>query len=102
MSRHVLHNASQQESLNSKRTERCNIEFTLGNKRIVVQQCFPVHTRNDEYLGQLWLYDDVTKIRHTENQVSYLSLHDPLTGLLNRHALLMELKTLGITYATTW
>ncbi|MFZ5645155.1 MAG: PAS domain S-box protein [Bacillota bacterium] len=44
---------------------------------------FPVFY-NDRHVGIFAIYSDITKRRQAEEQMKFLSLHDPLTGLYNR------------------
>ncbi|MCK8515199.1 EAL domain-containing protein [Methylonatrum kenyense] len=60
-------------------------ELDLHDGRILTQLSYPVHGREGQVIGRLWIYEDVTHERQTAKQLVYLAEHDPLTGLANRH-----------------
>ena len=45
--------------------------------------------RDDEYLGRVWCWRDITEIRQKDAQLEHLAFHDSLTNLPNK-ALMME------------
>ena len=51
-----------------------------------------VSTGKDEVVS---IVRDITEAKHTEQELKYLSLHDPLTGLYNRNYFENELERLG-------
>lgn len=60
-------------------------ELELNDGRIVNQQAYPVNDIKNRFVGQLWVYEDITQERQTAAQLLYLAERDPLTGLFNRH-----------------
>ncbi len=78
-SKHVLQAAKSLEI-----SEPFEIELIGGN--VLTQQSFPVLSDDKNFIGRLWIYEDVTHERQTAQQLLYLAEHDPLTGLNNRHS----------------
>lgn len=67
------------------------LEIQMADGRLITQQS---HTVEDVYgrpVGQLWLFQDVTRERQTADQLIYLAERDALTGLFNRHRFNEEL-----------
>jgi diguanylate cyclase (GGDEF)-like protein/PAS domain S-box-containing protein len=69
-------------------------EITLGDGRTILVHVFPVHDPQEEPLGHLWLFEDVTHERLTAEKLVYLAERDALTGLFNRHRFHIELEHL--------
>lgn len=63
-----------------------SVELHLADGRVLTQLGYPVHDAYARYLGQLWIYEDVTHERQTAAQLAFLAEHDALTGLYNRHS----------------
>jgi diguanylate cyclase (GGDEF)-like protein len=59
-------------------------EITTGDERIIVQTTYPVCDAEARFIGQLLIYEDVTRERQTAEQLLYLAERDALTGLYNR------------------
>ncbi|TXM72827.1 EAL domain-containing protein [Methylobacterium sp. WL69] len=57
------------------------IEHQFDNGRILSIACQPVED------GAVLTYDDVTRDREAQEEISHLAYHDPLTGLANRRSL---------------
>lgn len=66
-----------------KASER--IDIKLNNDHTLTQNSFPVIDSEENFLGRLWMYEDITHERQTTQQLLYLAEHDTLTGLNNRH-----------------
>jgi diguanylate cyclase (GGDEF)-like protein len=64
----------------AKGEETC-IEHVFDDGRILSIACQPVTD------GAVLTYDDVTRDRRAQEEISQLAYHDPLTGLCNRRAL---------------
>ncbi|MDA8621296.1 EAL domain-containing protein [Psychrosphaera sp.] len=62
---------------------------------------FEYHTlpqvQNNEVLGRVWCFRDISELKHNEAMVQHQAFHDALTGLPNR-ALLDDRLSHGITY----
>ena len=67
-------------------------EITLVSGRLVLQRMQWVSDGTDDGGGCIWLHEDITLDRQTE-QRARLALRDPLTDLLNRHGLFDALHT---------
>lgn len=59
---------------------------------------YPIKVNNKPF-GIYGIYSDITKRKQTENQLRYLSLHDPLTGLYNRNFFEHEMQNLEDVYS---
>lgn len=66
-------------------------ELCSPDGREYVETCLPVHAE-DQLLGHLWIYDDVTERRRAQRDLAWLAERDALSGLLNRRALNRELE----------
>lgn len=71
-----------------------SMELELADGRMVTQVVRVVRDRNQAPIGQLWLYEDVTRERQTAQQLRHMAEHDSLTGLCNRNRLQDELERL--------
>lgn len=69
-----------------KRTET-RVEHQFDDGRILMIACQPMTD------GAVLTYDDVTRDRRAQEEISHLAYHDPLTGLSNRRALSERLLT---------
>ena len=58
-----------------------HIEHTFADGRILSVTCQPVED------GAVLTFDDVTRVKQAQREISYLAYHDPLTGLANRRSL---------------
>ncbi|MGQ9684876.1 MAG: EAL domain-containing protein [Thiobacillaceae bacterium] len=83
-SRHVLGVLATREVSDS-------LEIPMTDGRLVTQLNYPVRDRDGQFIGHLWIYEDVTHERQTAAQLAYLAERDSLTGLYNRHRFQQEL-----------
>lgn len=60
-------------------------EIVMADGRMVTQLSYPVRDNKANFVGRLWIYEDVTRERQTAEQLIYLAERDSLTGLYNRH-----------------
>lgn len=67
-------------------------EIHLRDNRVITQISYPVLERDGQFIGHLWVYEDVTQERQTAEQLLRLAERDALTGLLNRHRFQKELE----------
>jgi diguanylate cyclase (GGDEF)-like protein/PAS domain S-box-containing protein len=67
------------------------LEIQLTDGRLITQQSHSVEDVYGRPVGQLWLFQDVTRERQTADQLIYLAERDALTGLFNRHRFNEEL-----------
>jgi diguanylate cyclase (GGDEF)-like protein/PAS domain S-box-containing protein len=68
-----------------------NYEIPLRDGRILTQTSYTVHGQEGEFIGHLWVYEDITHERRTAQQLLNLAERDSLTGLFNRHRFQVEL-----------
>ena len=71
-----------------------SFEITMADGRIITQLSYPVRDQEGRFIGQLWIYEDITRERQTAEQLIYLAERDSLTGLFNRRRLQEELTRL--------
>ena len=71
------------------------LEIPIADGRVVTQINHPVRDAKGQFIGHLWIYEDVTKERQTAAQLAYLAERDLLTGLYNRHHFQLELTHAG-------
>jgi diguanylate cyclase (GGDEF)-like protein/PAS domain S-box-containing protein len=83
-STHVLHEPRQGEIFGT-------VEIQLSDGRLITQQAHSVEDVYGRAVGHLWLFEDVTRVRQTADQLIYLAERDALTGLFNRHRFNEEL-----------
>jgi diguanylate cyclase (GGDEF)-like protein len=62
----------------------CSTPIEIGDGRFVRCTVHPVRGRDDELLGWLRLYEDVTRDHQAAARLLFLAEHDALTGLYNR------------------
>lgn len=74
--------------------DRPATEIRLADGRLVTRLSHPVYDNANKFIGQLWMFEDVTEEQHTAQQLIYLAERDSLTGLFNRHRLHEELEKL--------
>jgi diguanylate cyclase (GGDEF)-like protein/PAS domain S-box-containing protein len=67
------------------------IEIGMSDGRLIMRVGYPVRDTTEQFVGYLWLFEDVTRERQTANQILYLAERDALTGLYNRHRFQEEL-----------
>ena len=67
------------------------VEIPMQHGQILTQQHHPVRDPAGQFIGYLWIYEDVTQQRQTAEQLLYLAERDSLTGLYNRHRFQDEL-----------
>ncbi|NTV95946.1 MAG: EAL domain-containing protein [Thiobacillus sp.] len=68
-----------------------NVEIPLRDGRILTQVSYPVREQGSQFIGYLWVYEDITQERRTAQQLLNLAERDSLTGLYNRHRFQEEL-----------
>jgi diguanylate cyclase (GGDEF)-like protein/PAS domain S-box-containing protein len=83
-SRHLLSTLASREASDS-------FEIQMNDGRVITELDYPIRDKNDQFIGHLWIYEDVTRERQTAEQLVYLAERDPLTGLYNRHRFQTEL-----------
>lgn len=83
-SRHLLHVLETHESSEA-------FEVQMADGRVITQLAYPVRDPSGRFIGQLWVYEDVTHERRTAEQLAYLAERDSLTGLYNRFRFQQEL-----------
>jgi diguanylate cyclase (GGDEF)-like protein len=69
-----------------------NLDIHTRDGRVFTQMSYPVFERDGHFIGHLWIYEDVTRIRQTAEYMIYLAERDSLTGLYNRHRFQIELE----------
>lgn len=70
---------------------------TFKNGKIL--ECYTLpHLLNENTIGRVWSFRDITEQANLEKQLKYQALHDPLTQLPNRALLIDKIQT-GIEYA---
>ena len=55
-----------------------------GNKRAITESTAPIVGANNELLGSVLVFRDVTDARQLTAKLNWQAKHDPLTGLMNR------------------
>ena len=55
-----------------------------GNRITIEGSAAPIHNRSGQVIGVVLAFRDVTDARKAAEQMNYLAMHDPLTGLVNR------------------
>lgn len=73
----------------------CSGETTSPDGRVWSITATPVKDEEGKVIGAVETTLDITERRHYEEQLKYLSMHDPLTGLYNRAFFQEELKRLS-------
>ena len=68
-----------------------NFEINMADGRVITQISYPVRDADTRLIGRLWVYEDITKARHSAEQLIYLAERDSLTGLYNRRRFQDEL-----------
>jgi diguanylate cyclase (GGDEF)-like protein/PAS domain S-box-containing protein len=63
-----------------------------GNPVAVRDSAAPIVNRQGRTIGAVLAFKDVTELRQMERERSFLSTHDPLTGVLNRRAFEEEIE----------
>jgi len=66
-----------------------------GTYFAVEYHCFPQYD-NEEIVGAVITFSDITNRKKAEDEIVFLSYHDPLTGLYNRRFFEEELKRLDV------
>jgi diguanylate cyclase (GGDEF)-like protein/PAS domain S-box-containing protein len=63
-----------------------------GNRTTWIKALFsPMTSTKGTFLGVVGVIEDISERKQAEERIAYLSFHDPLTGLLNRHSFDREL-----------
>jgi diguanylate cyclase (GGDEF)-like protein/PAS domain S-box-containing protein len=58
-----------------------------GDRTTWIKALFnPMTSRKGTFLGVVGVVEDISERKQAEERIAYLSYHDPLTGLLNRHS----------------
>ena len=83
-SKHLLSVLEAREISNS-------FEIQMADGRVITELDYPVRDLEGEFIGHLWIYEDITRERQTAEQLVYLAERDALTGLYNRHRFQQEL-----------
>ncbi|HRX15703.1 MAG TPA: EAL domain-containing protein [Spirochaetota bacterium] len=74
----------------SRITRNSECEYRIYNRAKVAwvrDRIYPVKNRSGEIFRLIRIIEDITEKKQSEEQLSYLAFHDPLTGLANRKAL---------------
>jgi diguanylate cyclase (GGDEF)-like protein/PAS domain S-box-containing protein len=85
------HFSSHLARLLSTRLPSENVEIPLRDGRILTQVSYTVRGQDGDFIGYLWVYEDITQERRTAQQLLNLAERDSLTGLYNRHRFQEEL-----------
>ncbi len=80
------------ESILADRVAGESLDIQFRDGRIATQLSYPVFERESHFIGHLWIYEDVTRVRQTAEYMIYLAERDSLTGLYNRHRFQIELE----------
>ncbi len=62
--------------------DQCEIELKDG--RTLERHSAGLHNDDNQYLGRVWFFRDITERKRNEAALQDLAWHDPLTGVLNR------------------
>lgn len=57
----------------------------LGEEYCILDSAAPIHNASAELQGVVLVFSDVTQTRKLSRELAHQALHDPLTGLVNRH-----------------
>ncbi|WP_295719623.1 EAL domain-containing protein, partial [uncultured Halovibrio sp.] len=63
-----------------------------GNEHAVQLTAAPIRDRNNDIIGGVLTFHDVTEMRRTARRLAYEARHDALTGLLNKREFLVRLE----------
>lgn len=69
-----------------------SLEIASCDGRILTLLNYVVRHGEQDFMGHLWIFEDVTAERQTAEQLLYLAERDALTGLFNRHRFQLELE----------
>jgi diguanylate cyclase (GGDEF)-like protein/PAS domain S-box-containing protein len=67
---------------NPHMNDRCELELKDG--RTLERYSTVLRGDDDQYLGRVWFFRDITAQKQTEAALQELARHDPLTGIANR------------------
>jgi len=67
-------------------------EILTTDGRTINQLSYPVTDDEGRYIGQIWMYEDITRQKQTAEQLLYMAERDHLTGLFNRRRFQEELE----------
>lgn len=67
-----------------------------GNNIPIEDSAAPIADRNGNIIGSVLVFRDVTEKREKQKKIEYLSYHDQLTGLYNRHFFEEELSRINV------
>src|SRR5437868_12025031 len=62
--------------------DHCEVELRDG--RTLERHSTVLRSANEQYLGRVWFFRDITQRKRTEATLRDLATHDPLTGVSNR------------------
>lgn len=65
-----------------------------GDKKAITESTAPIIGRNNDLLGSVLVFRDVTDARQLTAQLNWQAKHDPLTGLMNRSEFETQLQQL--------
>lgn len=67
------------------------LEIVTSDGRTINQMSYPVQDEEARYIGQIWMFEDITRQKQTAEQLLYMAERDHLTGLYNRRRFQDEL-----------
>jgi len=75
------------ERLVSQFIDHAQTEIYLNNGQVILQTKQPLQHIHQPYAQgeSLWLFEDITQEKESQQQLAYLAEHDVLTGLYNRY-----------------
>jgi diguanylate cyclase (GGDEF)-like protein/PAS domain S-box-containing protein len=74
------------ERRNISDTDHAILVSRDGTEYTIERSASPINGRNNECLGAVMVFRDVSEARRLAQEISYQASHDPLTGLVNRRA----------------
>ena len=74
------------ERRNISDTDHAILVSRDGSEYTIERSASPINGRNNESLGAVMVFRDVSEARRLAQEISYQASHDPLTGLVNRRA----------------
>lgn len=92
--KYVTKNIINKVLLEGKWSGEINFCRKNGARGILHTEVVPLRDERAQVIAVIWVNRDITERKQLEEQLKYLSLHDPLTGLYNRAYFDQELKRL--------